>query len=255
MRGNNPFPTAEQVYTANRSNDSCILVPVPLRMNRRRLIIFARDPIPNGAKTRLSPPLAPEDAAYLAEAFLLDTVETFVAMNGSRVSVAFTPADAFPRFRKLLGEEMVPWLNPQGSGDLGRRLLHAFAGACPTWWPVAVIGSDSPDLPPELVEEAFRTLEADEVDVVIGPAADGGYYLIAARQAHPHLFHAIPWSTPGVLAATLQRAEETRLRTRLLPVWNDVDTAQDLARLRDRVRDEPPLVAARTRAVLRKLHF
>ena len=224
-------------------------------MVRRRLIVFAKAPAPHAAKTRLSPALAPEDAALLAEAFLLDTVETFLEIPGLQVSIAYTPADAAPQLVRLLGDAMVPWLAPQGGGDLGRRLLHAFAGACPTWWPVAVIGSDSPDLRPGLVEEAFRVLEEDEADVVVGPAADGGYYLTAARQPHPRLFHEIPWSTPGVLAATLQRAEEARLRVRLLPLWEDVDTVEDLLRLRDRVKDQHPLVAPRTRAVLRRLRF
>jgi uncharacterized protein len=222
-------------------------------MSRRRLIIFARAPVPGKAKTRLTPPLTPAEAARLAEAFLLDEVETYAGVPGLQVSVAFTPVAAAPTFRRLLGDAMIPWMAPQSPGNLGNRLRTAFASACPTWWPVAIIGSDSPDLPPALLEEAFRSLEEDEADVVLGPAVDGGFYLIAARQAHPELFRDIPWSTPGVLAATVERAEEARLRLRLLPVWEDVDTADDLRRLRERLKDAPPLIAPRTRAVLRSL--
>ena len=220
---------------------------------RRRLIIFAKAPIPGEVKTRLCPPLLAREAAKLAEAFLLDEVETFSTLPGCRVSVAFTPADAAPLFRRLLGEQMVPWLALQSPGDLGNRLHTAFAAACPSWWPVAVIGSDSPDLPPGLLEEAFRTLEEDAADVVVGPTVDGGYYLVAARQAHPALFRGIPWSTPAVLAATVERAEQAGLRVRLLPLWEDVDEIDDLYRLRDRLQGAPPLVAPRTRAVIRSL--
>jgi rSAM/selenodomain-associated transferase 1 len=219
----------------------------------RRLIVFAKAPLPGAAKTRLCPPLELEEAARLAEAFLLDEVETFSLLPDLRVSVAFTPRASAPVFRRLLGDEMVPWLAPQSPGDLGNRLYTAFAAACPSWWPVAAIGSDSPDLPPAFLEDAFRSLERDAADVVIGPATDGGYTLIAARQAHPALFHDIPWSTSHVLEATLERAEEARLRVRLLPLWEDVDEIDDLRRLRDRVKDAPPLVAPRTRAVLRAL--
>ncbi|HTE21042.1 MAG TPA: TIGR04282 family arsenosugar biosynthesis glycosyltransferase [Armatimonadota bacterium] len=220
---------------------------------RRRLIIFTKAPVPGEAKTRLCPPLLPAEAAQLAEAFLLDEVETLSALPGCRVSVAFTPADAAPLFRRILGDPMVPWLAVQSPGDLGNRLHTAFAAACPSWWPVAIIGSDSPDLPPGLVEEAFKTLEEDAADVVVGPTVDGGYYLIAARQAHAALFRDIPWSTPAVLAATVERAEQAGLRLRLLPIWEDVDEIDDLYRLRDRLHGAPPLVAPRTRAVIRSL--
>lgn len=227
----------------------------PHLVARRRLIIFAKEPEPGQAKTRLCPPLAVEEAARLAEAFLLDEVETFDSVSGVQVSVAYTPPSALNTFRRLLGDERIPWMTPQGPGSLGERLYGAFAAACPAWWPVVVIGSDSPDLPPEVIETAFRILEEDAADVVVGPAVDGGYYLLGARQAHPNLFREIPWSTPAVLAATLERAEEARLRVALLPVWEDVDEPADLRRLRDRLQGQPPLVAPRTRAVLRGLQF
>jgi uncharacterized protein len=222
-------------------------------MNRRRLIIFARAPVPGETKTRLCPPLCLEAAARLAEAFLLDEVETFSMLPDLRVSVAYTPDGSGSQFRRILGDAMIPWLAPQGGGRLGDRLQSAFAAACPSWWPVAIIGSDSPDLPPSVVETAFRTLENDEADVVIGPAVDGGYYLIAARQVHPVLFEEIPWSTADVLAVTLEHADQAGLRVRLLPLWEDVDVPDDLRRLRARLEGAPPLVAPRTRAVLRSL--
>jgi glycosyltransferase A (GT-A) superfamily protein (DUF2064 family) len=91
-----------------------------------------------------------------------------------------------------------------------------------------LIGSDSPQLPPSRVESALAAL--DGADLVLGPAADGGYYLIAMRTAHD-VFSGIRWSAPDVLAATLAKAEAARLRTRLLEEDFDVDTREDLARL------------------------
>jgi len=204
-------------------------------------------------KTRLCPPLSVEDAARLAEAFLLDEVETFAELPAVRVSVAYTPSEAFPAFRRLLGDNMIPWMSAQSPGDLGNRLYSAFAAACPTWWPVVVMGGDSPDLPVARVEEAFHTLETDAADVVLGPTVDGGYYLVAARQAHAELFREIPWSTADALAVSQERAETAGLRVCTLPLWEDVDTIDDLRRLRDRLAHAPPLVAPRTRAVLRTL--
>ena len=222
-------------------------------MSRRRLIIFAKAPLPGQAKTRLCPPLRPEEAARLAESFLLDEVETFNQLEEVQVTVAYAPARGYEVFRRLLGDAFLPWLSPQSGGDLGERLLAAFRGACPAWWPVVVIGSDSPDLPPSLIERAFEALEADEADVVLGPTVDGGYYLVGMRQPHPHLFQDIPWSTDRVLETTLERLEERGLTGLTLPLWEDVDTIEDLERLRERLTDAPPLVAPRTRAVLRQL--
>jgi rSAM/selenodomain-associated transferase 1 len=223
--------------------------------HRRRLIVFARAPVAGRVKTGLCPPLSGEEAAVLAEAFLLDEVETFQSLPGCRLSVAFTPNDGSGVFRRILGDEMIPWLAPQGAGSLGDRLLSAFNTACPSWWPVAVIGCDTPDLPEEYIEDAFRELEADAADVVIGPTREGGYYLIAARQAHPALFQDMPWNTPALLAATVERAQEAGLRPALLPVWEEVDVLDNLMRMRDRLEGAPPLRAPRTRAVLRRLGF
>jgi len=225
----------------------------PPLIARRRIILFAKEPEPGQVKTRLCPPLSVEQAARLAEAFLLDEVETLGEVPGAQVSIAYTPQSALGTFRRILGDGMIPWMTPQGPGDLGERLYGAFASACPAWWPVIIAGSDSPDLPPAIVDSACRTLECDAADVVLGPAVDGGYYLIGARQAHPNLFREIPWSTGEVVEATLRRADEARLRVSLLPVWEDVDQPADLDRLRERLRDRPPLVAPRTRAVLRAL--
>jgi hypothetical protein len=121
-------------------------------------------------------------------------------------------------------------VEPQAEGDLGARLAAAFrslrsGGAART----LAVGADSPTLEPEVVRDAVAALET--VDVVLGPAEDGGYYLVGLRDAREELFRGIPWGTETVLAATLARAEEARLSVRMLPAWYDVDSVEDLMRL------------------------
>jgi rSAM/selenodomain-associated transferase 1 len=216
---------------------------------RRRLILFAKAPTAGTVKTRLSPPLAAEAAAVLAAAFLKDEVAAFGRIPGVQLSVAYAPRDACTAFRRLLGDRWMPWLSPQSEGDLGERLSAAFAGACPSWWPVAIAGADTPDLPPAWIERAFAVLERGAHDLVLGPTVDGGYYLVAARQPYPALFAGIPWSTSGVLAATLESARRQALRVHLLPLWEDIDTGADLDRLRRRLAVDPGAAPATGRAL------
>jgi hypothetical protein len=156
----------------------------------------------------------------------------------------FTPAEA--------RAEMAAWLPgaalfAQEGGDLGARMLHALSAALAGGAArAAVIGSDVPWLTREAVEAAFAGLEGH--DLVLGPSPDGGYYLIALRQAHPGLFADVPWSTPEVLRATRERAARLGLRVRLLPPLPDVDTVEDLRREWGRLR---PLLADRPEAARR----
>src|SRR5205085_373969 len=107
----------------------------------------------------------------------------------------------------------------QSDGNLGQRLAAVFPRGGHQR-PTVVLGADTPDLPVAYVRKAFDLLEAGN-DTVIGPARDGGYYLIAARRLHPALFEQIPWSTSRVLATTRQRAEAAGIRLRELPPWED----------------------------------
>ena len=134
-------------------------------------------------------------------------------------------------FRQFEGYEL--W--PQPAGDLGQKLTAWFDFACSTDDRVLVIGSDSPTLPLEFITQAVTALDA--CDCVIGPALDGGYYLLGLRCPAPQLFNGIEWSTPRVLEQTLTRAAEQGLRVTLLPKWNDVDEVADLAVLRDQLHE------------------
>jgi hypothetical protein len=206
--------------------------------------VFGKEPVAGRVKTRLCPPLSAVEAAGLYRSCLKETVATMGGAGFELVLFFDGDADyfrrAFPGFRLL----------PQGEGDLGERMERALrtllAGGSET---AALIGSDTPDLPVALVEEAFVALR--EADVVVAPAGDGGYVLVGERRHVPELFHDIPWSTAGVLAATRQRAAELDVDFREVDGWEDLDDIPSLRRLLVR---SPVSAAARHAAVLLARH-
>ena len=187
---------------------------------------MARHPIPGRVKTRLARALGAETACALYRAFVLDLADRMLALPW-RVTWAYEPASApFPAL--LPGARC----RAQEGEDLGARMAAAIAaefadGAAS----VVVLGADVPHIPRVRIEGAVRALAAD-VDVVLGPAEDGGYYLIGVRRPQPELFRGIAWGTAEVLATTRARAAAAGLRVRLLPVTFDVDEPVDLSRLR-----------------------
>jgi len=198
------------------------------------LAVFAKAPVPGSVKTRLCPPLTPEEAAACYEAMLLDVLDQ-APPPGVERALWFTPDQERAWF-----ERAAPgWpLYPQRGSDLAARMAalfetHAAAGR----ERMVLRGSDSPTLPAETVAAAFAALE--EADVAICPDRDGGYNLIGLRRPAPALF-ALQMSTASVLDDTLARARQLGLEVSLLPPWHDVDTAADLALL------EPCALAPRT---------
>jgi rSAM/selenodomain-associated transferase 1 len=191
-------------------------------VDAKRLIIFVKAPRPGAVKTRLARELG-ADAACAA---YRQMVEQLIArlMGLDRVELRFTPDDA--------GDQVKAWqrpgwqLVPQGEGDLGQRLQRAFADAFALFpIPVLVIGSDCPTLTQADIELAWDALR--ENDAVLGPAQDGGYWLIGLREPQPNLFETIAWSTPEVLQQTLQKIEIAGLKAKLLQVRRDIDSAAD----------------------------
>ena len=191
------------------------------------IAILAKAPVPGRVKTRLVPPLTPEEAAGVARACLDATLRRFVPA----IEVPFTlfldgEADhALVALASALGVA----IEPQAEGDLGVRLSAAFrslrdGGANTT----IAIGSDSPTLDPARIVEAIAALDAH--DVVIGPTEDGGYYLIGVRGDRDGIFEEIPWSTGEVLGVTLERARARGLVTHRLAPWYDVDDPTTLTR-------------------------
>ena len=203
-----------------------------LDRERRTLAVFVKAPREGKVKTRLARDLGTREATRIYRSMGRKVVER-VRAGPYRTVVYFDPPDAADQVRSWLDAAALE-LRPQPAGDLGERLAHAAHESLAESERVAIVGTDSPDLGPEGVEAAFRLL--DEVDVVFGPAFDGGYYLIALRRYVPEVFQGIPWSTDRVLAASEARARAAGLRTGRLGPLRDVDTISDLDRI-GRVRD------------------
>lgn len=193
------------------------------------LLIFAKRPTPGRVKTRLVPPLSPEEAAELYRRMLLDILAKVGQIADVDIVLCYEQGEGVRKYF----EGVVPGgaIRPQDGGDLGARMEEAFRYAFGAGYGrVAVIGTDSPDLPVEVIGRAYGLLGEAAVDAVFGPSEDGGYYLLAMKRFHPEFFAGIPWSTGAVLERSLARAAEAGIVTALLPVWYDVDTAADLRR-------------------------
>lgn len=188
-------------------------------MTDPRLVLFARYPAAGACKTRLIPALGPEGAARLHR-HLTERTVAVLRTSELPVTVAYTGADA-AAFAAWLGPDVL--LAEQAEGDLTARLL-AFLDRVP----VIFFGADTPDLAPHHVEAAIAGLHCH--DVVIGPAEDGGYYLIGMRKALPELLIDMPWSTERVLPETLVRLGRLGIAPHLLGVLADCDRPEDLAR-------------------------
>lgn len=218
---------------------------------RRALLIVAKAPEPGRTKTRLVPPLTPEQAASLYQSFLLDTLCLAGELAWERTSLV-APAGATAALSRLLPAGMTV-LEQRGVG-LGDALPHAFATHfAQSFNRVVLIGSDSPTLPAAFIDAASQAL--DRADLSIGPTLDGGYYLIGMRALHLGVFRDISWSTSSVFAETLERAHALRLNVCTLPTWYDVDDAAHLVRLQQELRSAPAEVARHTRALLPSLRF
>jgi rSAM/selenodomain-associated transferase 1 len=207
-------------------------------------LIVARAPVVGHGKTRLVPPLSAEQAATLQRALLLDTVAACRRETGDvRLLVA-------SEHERSDLDALVPGIpiEVQRGRGLADALTHGVSDHL-TRGPVAIISSDLPGLPAGSITRANEALAAGS-DVVLGPAMDGGYWLVAMRTAHEAPFRDIPWSTPAVWAVTLRRCREAGLRMEALERWRDVDTCADLAACRDEL---DPSVAPHTASVLREL--
>lgn len=193
--------------------------------------MFAKAPIPGQVKTRLCPPLTPDEAATLHGSFVLDTLErTKTAVHKLKLPLdrclACAPSSSLVFF-KIMEERQNVRLIDQVGADLGERMTRAFdAMFAEGYRRVLIVGTDVPSLPLDHYKQALTLIETH--DVVLGPALDGGYYLIGLAHAAPELFDGIPWSTDKVLSLTREKAAGLGLKTALLPPWRDVDTVDDL---------------------------
>lgn len=197
-------------------------------MMKQRLVIFTRFPEPHKAKTRLIPALGPEGAAALGRDMTRHTlawVRELATGFAVPAEVRFEGGDA-ERMAAAFGNGF-PY-RTQGTGNLGCRMERAFAEAfCEGAERIVIIGTDCPEITPELIRESFERLAI--CDLVLGPATDGGYYLIGLRHPTPQLFTEIPWGTERVFEETLRRAHDLSLDVSLLKTLSDVDRPEDLA--------------------------
>jgi len=208
------------------------------------LVVMARAPLPGGVKTRLQPHLSPGQCAELYLSFLRDAIDLAVSVPPFTPFMAFTPEKEEAFFRGLvrgsdvsvrpvgLGRaESRMELVPQARGDLGRRMQALMSQLeYRDYSPIVIVGSDLPALQPATLLRSLECLQSS--DLCLGPCPDGGYYLVGARHSSAALFRGIPWSTPRVLTTTLERAKSAGISVSLLEECADVDTFDDLERLR-----------------------
>lgn len=196
----------------------------------RRIVVFARAPLLGTVKTRLAADIGEVAALDVYRRLGAHAVSAALAVPDAGVVVQFTPADGAPSIRdwlRPLGGELA--LRAQATGDLGHRMAGAIAEALDEGdGAVVVIGTDCPTMDARVIALAFERLA--DADVVIGPALDGGYYLIGTRALHPSLFHGIPWSSSDTLERTLVAAHAAGLRVALLDPRADVDSGADWRR-------------------------
>ena len=241
--------------------------------NRARSVaiaVMAKAPVAGRIKTRLVPPLDPAEAAALGAAFLRDMIEN-IALAARDVPlechVAYAPAGAERLFDGVLAGG-TPLLLADGNAPMpprvlgmGRSLLHAVQSLVAAGYGgVCLVNSDSPTLPTSLLCTAAAALLVRRERVVLGPAEDGGYYLIGVQAPHAHLFEDIDWSTDRVAAQTRTRARALGLELLELPAWYDVDDPDGLKRLLDAlqapaVEGPTPYEAPATTACLQSLYL
>ena len=200
----------------NKNQETCIL-------------LFVKYPEKGKVKLRLSMDIKEDIVAELYRCFVHDTLETVQKID-THLFICYSPADALKKFQRWLGSNRQ--FLPQTDGDLGDRMKQCFSTVFAQGFRYAILmGSDSPDLPEEYLAEAFSLLKTK--DVVLGPAVDGGYYLIGLHTTTftPSLFQDIPWGTHSVFQETLLKIQQAHQTVGLLPTWSDVDTITDLKNL------------------------
>ncbi len=193
-------------------------------MNDRALIVFARSPVAGQVKSRLTPLLSSQEAADLYRAFLKDSLAQYASLE---VDVHLYMADEGNPGVDLYCAQ----LKKQYGHGLGERMEQAFRDtAAEGYEQMVIIGTDHPTLPTEFIMEAYEAL-SDVPAVCVGPALDGGYYLLGMSPLICGLFDGIVYGEPNVFSLTLVRAHESGASVTQLPAWYDIDTPEDLRRL------------------------
>jgi rSAM/selenodomain-associated transferase 1 len=198
--------------------------------NASAIVVMMKPPVAGKVKTRLVPPLTFEEAATLYYFFIKDIFSSILSLNALDLFVALDSTKDSPgQLASIIPEAFTTF--DQVGETLGERLYNVFERLFSEGFSsVAIIGSDSPDIKPELIEESFRLLEVNSGKVVLGPAQDGGYYLIAMDSLDKRPFEGIEWSTASVLDETIKKLDG---KVVLLPKWYDIDRPADILKLLD----------------------
>ncbi len=202
-------------------------------MSTIAVAIVCKTPEPGRSKTRLSPPLQPDECAAISACFIRDLAQTIsqLAREGDVTGYAlYTPRGSEVALRKLLPKDFM--ILPQYEGDFGERLMNGTRELLKAHAGAILVNSDSPTLPASILRAAVNALKSRD-NVVLSPAHDGGYTLIGLSRLYPRLFDAIPWSTDAVHRLTVERAAEIRVPVVNVPGWYDVDDAASLRLLED----------------------
>jgi rSAM/selenodomain-associated transferase 1 len=195
----------------------------------KAIVLMAREPRPNLVKTRLTPPLDSADASRIYHSFLLDKIEQVYGLDGVGRFVAYTPDSSREFFSTIVPKGLR--LIPQKGEDLGEKLANLSSSLLDEGYDgVMLMDSDTPNLPSGFTISGLEAL--NENDLVVGPCEDGGYYLIGLSRKIPEIFRDIPWSTPEVTPTTIKKSSALGLRTAMLQKWYDIDTFDDLKRLK-----------------------
>ncbi len=208
---------------------------------RPAIIVMAKAPLPGTVKTRLSGAYPDAEIVALASCFLADTVSA-AKQVGPSVLLAYAPEGGQAVIEPIVGPlagAAVLWTCQQGA-NLGDR-MHAALVQAAQWGftPLVMVGTDSPSLPLAHYQSALEILRCGEAEVVLGPAEDGGFYLIGVSAPSPALFEGVVWSSPAVCQQTRENAERAGLRVRTIAPWYDIDTPEDLQRLQVELLADP----------------
>ncbi len=216
-------------------------------MSRREagLVVFAKPAVRGEVKTRLASAIGADRASAVAQAFIEDTWSLVRTLPWIDAVLATTNVELL-EVGKL--DRNSVW--PQGEGDLGQRVERVMRRALRDWRSAIAVGADTPGLPLRLLEHARDALR--DAHAVLGPAEDGGFYLMGLRRCPEGLLHNLPWSQADTFAKTLERLKQSGLTTTVLEPWFDVDRWEDLLRLR-RLLDAGELVAPESHKVIRAL--
>ncbi|MBI5048891.1 MAG: TIGR04282 family arsenosugar biosynthesis glycosyltransferase [Deltaproteobacteria bacterium] len=228
---------------------------VTSKKSSNALVVMLKAPVAGRVKTRLVPPLKAEDAARLYSYFIEDIFNRISILTDVDIIAALgTDLKSVPRVLAKKVKRILPsgiLVTPQKGKDLGERLANIFSLLFLKGYnKVAIIGTDSPDLPVEFIKKSFAML-IGIVNLVIGPAEDGGYYLIAMSKDCRQIFKDIPWSTNMVFEKTIEKAQKAGLKSDILPIWYDVDDINNLKTLWSNTRLNIP--ETKTSKLLKKI--